>query len=286
MQVHVYFRNHHRPAGWLKEKDGLKPQMPTDTRWNSQLDCLETYTKNWKFYFDIAREHRDEIDKDVKKIIDDRSIYNNANDLFDQLKIIGAALDKFQSNETRFSKAYDIWKSLLENEDLSIYKTELQKRFKEAMEPFHALAFITDPTFLLENKSLSTDEEEIAFQWVREKHPRFMTGILGFTIKDTDIFPPSMFSPEVVNSVTPHKWWSLMKKKLENKNKSSPSPSNNNLIEMAEFLSKLHSCPPSSASLERVFSTFGFIWSKLRNKLGPQKVQKLVKIYRYYNHHN
>jgi hAT family C-terminal dimerisation region len=34
----------------------------------------------------------------------------------------------------------------------------------------------------------------------------------------------------------------------------------------------------SSASSERNFSTFGFVHSKLRNSLGPEKVKKLVYI--------
>lgn len=52
---------------------------------------------------------------------------------------------------------------------------------------------------------------------------------------------------------------------------------------MAEFCIKLHSCPGSSAGLERVFSTYGHIWTKLRNNLGPDKVEKLVKVYRHLN---
>ena len=36
----------------------------------------------------------------------------------------------------------------------------------------------------------------------------------------------------------------------------------------------------SSASLERVFSSFGLVHTKLRNKLGIAKAQKLVYCYR------
>jgi hypothetical protein len=34
----------------------------------------------------------------------------------------------------------------------------------------------------------------------------------------------------------------------------------------------------SSAASERNFSTFGFIHSKLQNRLGPEKVKKLVYV--------
>ena len=43
---------------------------------------------------------------------------------------------------------------------------------------------------------------------------------------------------------------------------------------------QLQSACASSASIERVFSTFGHIHSKLRNKLGVQKAAKLVLCYR------
>jgi len=46
------------------------------------------------------------------------------------------------------------------------------------------------------------------------------------------------------------------------------------------------SAPASSASLERIFSTFGHVWSKQHNGLGPDKAEKLVKAYRYLHHEN
>lgn len=47
------------------------------------------------------------------------------------------------------------------------------------------------------------------------------------------------------------------------------------------FVKSLISCPASTASIERIFSTYGLVWSKLRNKLGEEKAEKLVKIYRF-----
>jgi hypothetical protein len=42
----------------------------------------------------------------------------------------------------------------------------------------------------------------------------------------------------------------------------------------------LHSSPASSASIERWFSTVGFIWSKTRNRLGVEKAKKLSAIFK------
>ena len=41
----------------------------------------------------------------------------------------------------------------------------------------------------------------------------------------------------------------------------------------------IFSCPPSSAGLERLFSSFGLVHDKLRNRLGNERVAKLVKVY-------
>ena len=48
-----------------------------------------------------------------------------------------------------------------------------------------------------------------------------------------------------------------------------------------ELMKNLHACPASSGSLERFFSTYGLVWSKIRNKLGKDKAEKLVRAYRY-----
>ena len=47
-----------------------------------------------------------------------------------------------------------------------------------------------------------------------------------------------------------------------------------------DLLVSLHTACASSASIERVFSSFGIIHSKLRNHLGVEKAAKLVFCYR------
>jgi len=54
--------------------------------------------------------------------------------------------------------------------------------------------------------------------------------------------------------------------------------------EFCRLIRRLHSAPASSASLEHIFCTFGHVWSKQRNRLGPDKAEKLVKAYRYLHH--
>nr|XP_047134881.1 uncharacterized protein LOC124812377 isoform X2 [Hydra vulgaris] len=91
VEVQKYFRNTHQPHGWLREKGGHMPQLPNDTRWNSQIDCIETYIKNYQIYVEIVDNH--DIPIKIRKIIENRAIFREANSLQTQLKIFGVVLD-------------------------------------------------------------------------------------------------------------------------------------------------------------------------------------------------
>ena len=45
IEIQKFFRNVHLAHGLLKEKGGCQPQLPNETRWNSEIACLETLKK-------------------------------------------------------------------------------------------------------------------------------------------------------------------------------------------------------------------------------------------------
>ena len=51
-------------------------------------------------------------------------------------------------------------------------------------------------------------------------------------------------------------------------------------IELGDAAMSLLSKPPSSASIERTFSSFGLVQTKLQNRLGHTIAEKLVFCYR------
>ena len=106
--------------------------------------------------------------------------------------------------------------------------------------------------------------------WV---NPEFLPFVMSFKIKDEDIYPSNMFTTAMISNYDASKWWLIVQKKAE---KSRKLPT-----EFCLLMRNLHSAPTSSASLERIFSTFGHVWSKLRNRLNPQTADKLVKVYRF-----
>ncbi len=83
-------------AGSLLEgKTGsVKPQLPGDTRWNSQLDCVDTYIRNHPHMLVIVAENEDDIDTRIKGLIHSVGLFNEAKHMYDHLKPIANALDK------------------------------------------------------------------------------------------------------------------------------------------------------------------------------------------------
>jgi len=103
-------------------------------------------------------------------------------------------------------------------------------------------------------------------------YPHFLPAVMAFKIQDESYFPKTMFNSSILNEFKTVQWWRIMEKKCD---KIDNVPN-----DFCKFLISLHSCPVSSASIERIFSTYGLVWSDLRNRLGAEKAQKLVKVYR------
>lgn len=122
---------------------------------------------------------------------------------------------------------------------------------------------------------MSAEQEDDAEEWITSHKPEFLPHFMAFKIKDDGIFPASMFQPQVLAMYkdSPGKWWQLMGNRTAKKN-TLPT-------EFCQYFQHLLSCPPSSASIERIFSTFGLVWTKLRNRLGVDKATKLVQIHRF-----
>ena len=94
--------------------------------------------------------------------------------------------------------------------------------------------------------------------------------LLSLSIQCENTYPKSMFADKVIEEFSPAKWWRIVKSRAE-KIPGMASP------QFCSFMEQLSSLPASSASVERVFSTFGYVHTKLRNRLGNDKTEKLVR---------
>ena len=267
-EVHKYFRNHHVPHGWLKEKNALMPQLACETRWNSQANCVTTFIKNYPLYLEIQVEHADDFPANINRILGNAMIYKEAVNMQKQLMVIENVSIKIQSEATNLSDAVEYWIDLKENENLNPYVQIIDKRFNQALTPFHFLANMLNPKY--NGKRLTQDMVKAAEEWVSVKNVEWLIPVMSFKIRDASIFPKSMFAESVVNHFSFSKWWTVLE-----------GHSSGHVKEFCSFMVSLANCPASSAGIERIFSTCGLVWSKLRNSLGLEKAKKLVKVHRH-----
>lgn len=269
--VHIikYFRNHHLPASWYKLAGGKKLVLPQDVRWNTLADSLESFLRNWPILVQVCEEHRENIDKDVAKQVTNLSLKRNVEDYLQLLKPIAVALDKVQSNTCVISEAVEAWLSLYstlkEHASRSVLE-KVEKRMRQALTPNHFLAHILDPRYFGEKQS--NTQINTAMSNLAEVHPSCAPSVVNLRAK-ANPFPSYMFSHDVLRNVRPLSWWNSLSHSLPQ-----------NVLNLAECLL---TSVASSAGVERVFSTFGLVQSKIRNRLGTEKAGKLVYIYKYLN---
>ena len=144
--IHIikHIRNNHFAAGKFKQAGGNKLILPSEVRWNSVADSLESYLNQWSIIADMKN-----LDEDVEAKVLNTGIKRAAEDLYERLKIVSTAIDQLQGNDCNLSKAVKIWKKL--NIDLNmILPAELKKKFdaryKQALTEWHLVAYSLDPS--------------------------------------------------------------------------------------------------------------------------------------------
>jgi len=266
VEIHKFFRNHHVPSSWLKQQLGAKrPQLPNETRWKGQLMCLDTYLSNRTYYIRFIEEYSTEMEPALVRKVMDMNLYNQVRDLADMLRPVAIALDRAQNDKTTIADACEIFFRLLNEPTLQDNKQKVQKRFDMVINPCHLAAYIFHPKYL--GEGLTPEQKELATEWIINKDDGFLPPVISFQAK-AHPFPQMYFQP-AARLMSPVTWWKAMAAQC------GDLPSG-----FADLMIALQTACASSASLERIFSTFGLVMTKLRNRLGLAKAQKLVFVYR------
>lgn len=264
VEVHKYFRNHHVPAACLKEcSEYVSPQLPGSTRWNSQLTCLETFAKNHNSYIKVSNDHLQEMDQNIVVRIRDFNLLQQVKDLIKQLKPVSTALDILQTDKTTIADACHLWCNLLKDENLKPHFVKVKKRFEQAILPWH-LAYLLHPKY--KGEHLSYEQKEQAREWLQKLNPSFLSYAMNFELKEKP-FQSTLFSEQVIMTIDANKWWRSVAKSCDISK------------EFCGLIAHLQACPSSSAAIERIFSNFSFVHSKIRNRLTISNVSKLVFCY-------
>lgn len=276
VKIVKYFRNNHTTSAAYKAAGGSTLIVPQDVRWNTLSDCLEGYLNNWPILVSVCDgEKRNQLDPVIIRKVMDTYIKRSAEDMLKILKLIAIALDKVQRDRCDIGEATEVWKDLqnklaeesVRSGDSAVIEDHFMKRMKLALTPVHYLANILHPAY--KGKKLTMEEENMGMNWINENCPSALSLIMIYKA-ELPPFQPYMFSAHSLNA-GPLAWWLSLGKIVEDKNYFS------------DLVRKLFTTTASSSGVERIFSSFGLVHSKLRNRLGIEKAAKLVFIYKNHN---
>lgn len=268
-----YFRNNHFAHAKYKEAGGSALNLPQDVRWNTLADCLESYLKNWPILYNVCSSNKVVFDKDIIKLVNDTDLKIDAQNYLKKLKLIAVALDKVQESMCTISQATEIWVKLMkrfeeEKANGEFTRRDVQKvrdRMEMAITPAHYLANLLDHRFMGEN--LTQHQRDTAMEYAETYFPDAMPTIINYQAKCTP-FKQYMISTQIKENVTPLAWWRSLK---------CLDPI------VIQLVQQLHTAVSSSANIERLFSSYGLVHSKLRNRLGNDKAAKLVSVFKELN---
>lgn len=106
VEVQQYFRNHHKPVVSFKElSNTMKPQMPPETRLNSQIECISTFIKNRPAFL-ICETHESDFDIKIQTLVKDYNSFKQAKELFQQIHYVAKPLNNLQNDNVTIADAY------------------------------------------------------------------------------------------------------------------------------------------------------------------------------------
>ena len=266
VEVNKYFQNHKNHSAWFKEKGAKKLQLPSDVRWYSIVQTLTSYLEAWADLLNIVDGHRDYIPNDIKRHVSDINLKRNVEDLAVIMRAIAKDIGKMESSKCNLAIAVSTWHDVTaeSNEVVPInMQVNIAKRKQQSLSSVHYLCFLLDPRFVTMD-ILMQDKKNMAFELARESHSDMLATIMQFKVKEG---PFNAHYFEAASSISPAAWWKLI----------PIDP------DLSEIIRRIIAYSPSTALLERLFSSFGMIHTNVRNRLGVEKAGKLIFCFKVLN---
>lgn len=269
IKIIKYFKYTHLPTAWYKKNGGKLLVIPQAVRWNTMFDTLKSFLDNRGKLVQVCQDHKLEIDKEIFNLVNDVNLMVNCTDYINILTPIADALDEMQKDDTKIAQCVEIWCKLKEQLETSgkDIKKKLLAREEMALSPAHLAANMLDHRYC--GKKLTEDQKHSAFNFLRSVDKELLPLAMTFLAKKSP-FPSFMFETEYIK-VEPIIWWDNIKLEQPIKEK------------MSNLTNQLFTASPSTAGLERIFSSFGLVQSKLRNRLGNEKADKLTFMFKFFN---
>ena len=218
----------------------------------------------------------------IKAIITDPDFVTKLDQCIRILEPIDMFIKVFQSDAVPCSDVYNAFLDLedkmkmltnIDAEQKTYLVEQVRKRFDFMYGDAHGVAYLLDPRYLGDkmSRTLRKEVEDFVFNFptadgsmCKERREKLAQEYTAFRIDALQEREKNDFRFKMIgNSKTVLQWWMA---------DGTDWPLLQNLA------IRVFTMAASSAASERNFSTFGFIHSKLRNHLSPEKVNKLVYI--------
>ena len=187
-----------------------------------------------------------------------------------RLQPIAKALDQVQRDKCTIAQAVNIWKELYDHlKNNQQVEKRLRKRYEQFITKAHLLANMLNPS--LQGKVLDEEEMNMAMEYANEKYQALVPIIMKFQARSPP-FQSFKFTEPVTKTMSATEWWESHAGFIDS--------------DILSAVYQLMTAVASSSGVERVFSSFGLVHSKLRNRLGTEKAAKLVFLFKSMNENN
>lgn len=279
LKIIKYFRNRHLPSAWYKAAKGKKLIVPHEVRWNTVTDSIRSYLDNRGILVQVCQDYAAQIDAEIFEAVNDINLMKNAVDFITRTKPISIALDRIQRDSTTIGVAVEVWLRLerdIADQPLIVTK-QFERRMTMALGPEHYLANICDHRF--RGERLSEQQKNDAFNYLHHSVNLLFVPIVMASSSASPPFPAYLYGKHF-RSTPPMTWW----RSVNITDKSAFENKWNSLKESwLSVCEQLFSAVAATAGLERIFSSFGLVQSKLRNRLSNDKANKLTFLFRHMN---
>ena len=201
----------------------------------------------------------------VVQLVKDLVLYQNVEDAIKCLKPICEASNVMQSNNSSVADGLEAWKGVLKSfRDLGAEGREwLEKaktRYNCSVPAVWFVASILHPKY--RGANLTPMEWRTARKWIADEAPEHLAGFTDYVGGE---------SKDAVKAAYESAPGCKLHNFIRAQKQFGAYP--DNLADLCEIAAAL---VPSSAGIERVFSSMGFVHSDLRNRLFSEKVAKLA----------
>ena len=293
--VVTFFHNHHAPKAKLKKAlvaAKLKALVqPAPTRWGTLIECFKSLRAADSILSSLVAERdfvtaggakQKEKRAAIRAIVMDPDFVKKLDECIRILEPIEMFIKIFQNDAVPCS---DVYKAFLVLEEkmgnLSKISSEKQEylvnlvrnRFNFMYGDAHGVCYVLDPRYLGDNmtRALRNEIEDFIYNFPKndgttdkERQEQLAREYTAFRIEALRERQQKTFRFKLIGqSKSVLQWW---------KADGTDWPL------LQDLATRVFSMASSSAASERNFSSFGFIHTKLRNRLCPEKVAKLVYI--------